>query len=63
MWINTFTMSLRLGEDIDATTITFFTLDIGKSSYTWVSWIHSDCSAYYGYLGNSQIQLATLGAV
>jgi hypothetical protein len=53
-------MNLRPGEDTDGT---LRTMGIGESLYTWISWIHFDCSAYYGYLGNSQIQLAALGSV
>jgi hypothetical protein len=56
-------MSLKLGGDIDGIFVTLFTLDIGKSSYTWFPWISLDCSTYYGHLGNPQIQLAALGSI
>jgi hypothetical protein len=53
-------MSLRPGEDTDGT---FRTMGFGESLHSWISWIYFDCAADYGYLGNSQIQLAALGSV
>jgi hypothetical protein len=59
-WINISIMSLRLGEVTDGT---FCTMGFGEPLYTWIFWIHFDCAAYYGHMGNPQIQLAALGSI
>ena len=53
-------MSLRPGGDIDGT---LCTMGIGEPLYTWISWLYSDCVADYGYLGNSQVRMGTLGTI
>jgi len=53
-------MNSKLGGVTDGT---LCTMGIGESLYTWISWLYFDCAAYYGYMGNPQIQLAALGTV